>query len=177
MDCSPPGSSVHGILQARILEWLAIPFSRGSSQPRDQTWASCISGRFFTIWASKEAAIVDLPDSGIEHRSLTSQADSFTVWASREVLYMLVFKCELIIACLNTRLVSYCTCNKLLQFSGWKWLTYSCGQKSEMSLTGINQAWFFLKSQRKNLFPHILYLLEVYPLYSLDPGLFSFLQN
>ena len=41
MDCSPPGSSVHGILQARILEWVAIPFSRGSSQPRDQTQVSC----------------------------------------------------------------------------------------------------------------------------------------
>ena len=42
MDCSPPGSSVHGILQARILEWVAIPFSRRSSQPRDQTRVSCI---------------------------------------------------------------------------------------------------------------------------------------
>ena len=39
MDCGPPGSSVHGILQARILEWVAISFSRGSSQPRDQTWS------------------------------------------------------------------------------------------------------------------------------------------
>ena len=48
MDCSPPGSSVHGILQARILEWVAIPFSRGSSQPRGQTQVSCIAGRFFT---------------------------------------------------------------------------------------------------------------------------------
>ena len=48
MDCSPPGSSVHGILQARILEWVAIPFSRGSSQPRDQTcdsYISCIGRR------------------------------------------------------------------------------------------------------------------------------------
>ena len=43
MDCSPSGSSLHGILQARKLEWLAIPFSRGSSQPRDQTQASYIS--------------------------------------------------------------------------------------------------------------------------------------
>ena len=50
MDCSPPGSSVHGILQARIQEWVAIPFSRGSSWPRDQTQVSCIIGRFFTIW-------------------------------------------------------------------------------------------------------------------------------
>ena len=48
MDCSPPGFSVHGILQARILEWVAIPFSGGSSQPRDQTQVFYIAGRFFT---------------------------------------------------------------------------------------------------------------------------------
>ena len=54
MDCSSPGSSVHGILQARILEQIVIPFSRGSSWPRDQTQASCIAGRFFTIWATRE---------------------------------------------------------------------------------------------------------------------------
>ena len=55
MDCSWPGSSVPGILQARTLEWLAIPFSRGSSQPRDQTWVSQIAGRVFMIWANREA--------------------------------------------------------------------------------------------------------------------------
>ena len=49
MDYSLPGSSVHGVLQARILEWLAVPFSKGSSQPRDQTLVSCTAGRFFTI--------------------------------------------------------------------------------------------------------------------------------
>ena len=48
MDCSLPGSSARGILQARILEWVAIPFSRGSSQPWDQTQVFCIAGRFFT---------------------------------------------------------------------------------------------------------------------------------
>ena len=48
MDCSLSGSSVHGILQARILEWVASPFSRGSSQPRSRTGVSCIAGRFFT---------------------------------------------------------------------------------------------------------------------------------
>ena len=47
-DCSPLGSSVHGVLQARILEWVAIPFSRGSSIPRDQTRLSCTAGEFFT---------------------------------------------------------------------------------------------------------------------------------
>ena len=54
MDYSLPGSSVHGILQARILEWVAIPFSKGLSQPRDQTLISCIVGRFLTIWATKK---------------------------------------------------------------------------------------------------------------------------
>ena len=49
MDCSLPGSSVHGILQARILEWVASPFSRGCSQPRDQTQVSHIAGGFFTV--------------------------------------------------------------------------------------------------------------------------------
>ena len=48
---------VHGILQARILEWVAFPFSRGSSQPRDQTQVSCIAGRFFTSWATREAHV------------------------------------------------------------------------------------------------------------------------
>ena len=54
MDCSPLCSSVHGILQARILEWVAVPSSRGSSQPRDQTEVSCIAGGFLTIWATRE---------------------------------------------------------------------------------------------------------------------------
>ena len=55
LDCSLPGSSVHGILQARILERVAILFSRGSYQPRDRTQVSCTAGVFFTIWASREA--------------------------------------------------------------------------------------------------------------------------
>ena len=56
MDCNLPGSSVHGISQARILEWVTILFSRGSSWPRDQIWVSCIrGGYFFNIWATWEA--------------------------------------------------------------------------------------------------------------------------
>ena len=56
MDCSPPSSSVRGIIfQAKILEWVAISFSRGSSLPRDQTQVSCIADRFFTVWATREA--------------------------------------------------------------------------------------------------------------------------
>ena len=54
MDCSLPGSSVHGIFQAIVLEWIAISFSRGSSRPRDWTRVSCIVDRGFTIWATRE---------------------------------------------------------------------------------------------------------------------------
>ena len=54
MDCSLPGSSVHGIFQVRILEWVAISFSRRSSQSRDRTQVSCIAGGFVTTWAMKE---------------------------------------------------------------------------------------------------------------------------
>ena len=58
MNCSLPGFSVHGTLQARILEWIAIPFSRGSSQPRDRTLVSC---RFFTVWATGKSSSCLIP--------------------------------------------------------------------------------------------------------------------
>ena len=76
LDHSPPGSSVHGILQARLLEWVAISFARGSSQPRDQTLVSWIAGRFFTIWATRKAPQVvqwlriHLPMQGTQVQSL-----------------------------------------------------------------------------------------------------------
>ena len=54
MDCSPPGSSVHGISQARVLEWGAIAFSKGSSRPRDGTQVCHIAGRRFIVWATRE---------------------------------------------------------------------------------------------------------------------------
>ena len=57
MACIPPGSSVWGILQARILEGVAIPFSRESSQPRDWTQVSSIAGGFFTNWATRVASV------------------------------------------------------------------------------------------------------------------------
>ena len=54
MDCSLPGSSVHGIFWARVLEWVAISFSKGSSWPRNQTRVSHIIGRRFTVWATRD---------------------------------------------------------------------------------------------------------------------------
>ena len=64
MDWSPPGSPVHGILQAGILEWFAVLFSRVSLQPRNWTHisgVSCIAGRFFTHWATREAPLIKPP--------------------------------------------------------------------------------------------------------------------
>ena len=57
MDCSLPGSSLHGILQARILKWVAISFSRESSQLRDWTWVSCTAGRRFNLWVTREECV------------------------------------------------------------------------------------------------------------------------
>ena len=75
MDHSPPGSSVHRILQARILEWVAIPFSKGSSRPRDRIWVSCIAGRFFTIWAKHTQGTRKIPFLLLELGSTLASLD------------------------------------------------------------------------------------------------------
>ena len=62
MDCSPPGIPAHGILQARMLEWVTIAFSRECSQPRDWAQVFCIAGRFFIIWDTKEVLYWVLKD-------------------------------------------------------------------------------------------------------------------
>ena len=71
MDYSLPGSSVHGIFQARVREWVAISFSRGSSQPRDRTRISRTAGRRFTVWATraeiKWKKVKLLRDKAIDH--------------------------------------------------------------------------------------------------------------
>ena len=72
MDCSPPVSSVHEILQARILEWVAIPFSRVSSPPRGKTQVSCIAGNFFTIWATREAPLIVLSKINLQFQGYST---------------------------------------------------------------------------------------------------------
>ena len=67
--CNPMDYTIHGILQARILEWVASPFSRGTSQPRDWTQVFCVAGGFFTSWATREALypkILNIKCSNIE---------------------------------------------------------------------------------------------------------------
>ena len=84
MDCSLPGYSAHGIFQARVLEWAAIPFSRGSSQPRDWTRISCTAGRHFTVWATREAHGLKRVMSFQETQALTSL---FTEEVLASILY------------------------------------------------------------------------------------------
>ena len=81
MDCSPPGSSVHGILQARILEWVAISFSRETSQPRNWTQVSRIAGKYFTDWAIWEAQ----PRDQIWVFQIAGRF--FTIWATSKPFY------------------------------------------------------------------------------------------
>ena len=86
MDCGPPGSSVHGILQARILDWVAISSSRGSSQPRDCTQVSHLAGGSFTSWATREALL-----SIVLHKftSTVYKGSVFSTFLSRVVFFCL----------------------------------------------------------------------------------------
>ena len=81
INCSLPGSCIHGISQARILEWVAIPFSRGSSRSRNRTQLSCTASRFFTIWATREAPREANRTSNLGPKDCKSAANSIAaVW-------------------------------------------------------------------------------------------------
>ena len=77
MDCSLPSSSIHGIFQARILEWVAISFSRRSSLPRDWIQVSCMVGRCFTIWATREVMIYIFMKLVLYHLNILSNPVDF----------------------------------------------------------------------------------------------------
>ena len=95
MDCSTPDSSVHGILQVRTLEWVAISPPRGSSQPRDQIQVSCIAGRFFTIWATRETPLGTQPSPTVYILSLAAfelqgRVESFQqrpLWSAKQKIF------------------------------------------------------------------------------------------
>ena len=86
MDSNPPCSSVHEIFRARILEWVAISFSRGSSQPRDRTQVSCTAGKFFTNWATREAPL------SLFQRLFPTQRSNSDLPRCRQILYQLSHK-------------------------------------------------------------------------------------
>ena len=80
MDCKQPASSVHGFLQSRRLEWVSIPFSRGSFWSRDQTQISCLAGTFFTIWTTWEANIWMEGYYGATFQNFSNYKIKFICW-------------------------------------------------------------------------------------------------
>ena len=94
MDCSLPGFSVHGILQARILEWVSISFSRGSSQPRDRTQISHIAGRHFNLWATREALIIGYWKAKVGSQEIPGVTGKFGLEVQNEVGQRLTEVCQ-----------------------------------------------------------------------------------
>ena len=97
MDCSLPGFSIHGILQARILEWVTISFSRGSSRPRDQT---CIGGRHLNLWATREVLFLTIQNTKVEDSEEADDQnkglkDDVFAWRMRFVCFFLLDKTRL----------------------------------------------------------------------------------
>jgi len=89
--CHPVDYIVHGILQARILEWVAVPFSRGSSQPRDQTQVSCIAGGFFTSWASRKPKNTGVGSLSLLQGIFPTQESNRGLLHCRWILYQLSY--------------------------------------------------------------------------------------
>ena len=112
MDCSSPGFSVHGIAQARILEWVAISSSRGSSKPRDQTRISCVSGDgLFTIEPPRKSIMTNL-DSILKRRDITLPTKVHLVKAM--VFPVVMYGCE-------SWTVKKAECRRIDGFELWCW--------------------------------------------------------
>ena len=129
MDCSPPGSSVCGIFQARILAWVAISLSRGSSQPRDGTSISCIGRQILYRWTTWEAHLfvyryigVCCPEpfghSETEHEVVASSGSTHKWWSSPVCQYSL-----------STSVVVLKLWLCFLGCASWHWKSWSWGRK------------------------------------------------
>ena len=90
--CDPKDYTVHRILQARILEWVAFPFSRGSSQPRNRTQVSCIAGRFFTSWDTREAQNTGVGSLSLLQGFFLTQEFNWGLLHCRWILYQLIYQ-------------------------------------------------------------------------------------
>ena len=112
MDCSLPGSSVHRILQARILEWVAISFSRGSSQPRNWMQVSSIAGRFFTNWHGK-------PKKGWSGESVIKHLLAYHSVNISVCIKIYAHIYTQIVMCINTCSFIHCMCVYM-----YMWYTY-----------------------------------------------------
>ena len=143
MDCSPPGSTVHGILQARILEWIALPFSKGSFWPRDQTQVSCIAGIFSTVWATGEAHWSLGPEEPLEKGMATHS--SILAWK--------VPRTEKPggLQSMGSQRVGQVTMIEQftqLLFKAWKWVKFYSTKKSLLNITTFS-ALYEIEKERK----------------------------
>ena len=109
MDCSLPGSSIHGIFQARVLEWADTSFSRGSSQLRGGIWVSCVTDRCITLWVTKEAVPLLLPCNNslysyeIYYLTILKLMD---IWVLSSILLLWICWCEHLYANFPVRMFS-----------------------------------------------------------------------
>ena len=92
MDYSLPGSSIHGIFQARVLEWVVFHFSRESSQPRDRTQVSRIASGFFTIWATRDFKNIGMGSLSLLRQIFLMQELSWGILHCRWILYQLSYQ-------------------------------------------------------------------------------------
>ena len=91
--CDPEDyTTIHGILQARILEWVSVPFSRESSQPRDWTQVSCIAGEFFTSWAIREVQESGVGSLSLLQKIFSTQESNWGLLHHRGILYQLSYQ-------------------------------------------------------------------------------------
>ena len=127
MDCSPPGSSVHGILQAKTLEWVASPFSRGSSHPRDRTQGSCIASGFFTSWATRKPLM-----KPCLHTKVLSSTLVIMMVFNQQYLYSL--------KCTSTHVI-------LWPSSSQEWREWSSGVTKCLP-SGSTRSWLFLEKRK-----------------------------
>ena len=95
-NCSLPSSSIHGLSQARILEWVAISFSRGSSQSRDWTQASCIAGGFFTSWATWRGIII-CRQTGLSETSLSRSEKNLCITVCLLTQHFIIFSYNILL--------------------------------------------------------------------------------
>ena len=165
VDCSLPGFSVHAILQARILEWVTISFSRGSSQPRDWTWVPHIGGRCFNLWATREDNI-----------SISLSKESHTTFSQRKGV---LEKKNQALNLVKTENELWGTSEKSLTLTPFfpLWFMIYCIM-NEIHCASLIFLWLFLEVLLPNLLSVLHLQLFPYPTFSRDnlsPGLSNIL--
>ena len=159
MDYNQPGSFVHGIFQARILQWVAIPFSRGSSRLRDWTQVSCIEGRFCTVWVNKRYA--KFPQNDKFYWNIIEYLDELKYVSHSQIRKLSIIKVSLLsqlvidsMQCQPKISKTFCCCSKK------KWVLLShkhllCGITPHFVLNWRDPYLFPLLFKELSLFFHV----------------------